>query len=264
MCRKTEYLQHKKMNTLNIDASRIFYVSSITEINNLYQVEYIFLWVWVNMRKKIKCLWSTSYLFRVTALPLYFILLSQNVKNRVVGLRSFSLWYSTTTTLLKAWPFPAPGDCAPSTYNPGGPRQEFTMSVQQTWAQEPQGYMRTAQVAVPATSAGQKVPVVFHFHGAGGHGNTHPFGNFLGHECIIVAPDGYQNTWSVGWEYSWSLQSSIMSIGTSTQSPARRMMFSSLLHSLRRLPLRSQLLIWTTSTSLVRFLNTHKITSLEI
>ena len=69
------------------------------------------------------------------------------------------------------------------------------MEIEQTWAQEPQGYMRTAQVSVPATSAGQKVPVVFHFHGAGGQGNTHPFGNFLGHECIIVAPDGYERTW---------------------------------------------------------------------
>ena len=54
---------------------------------------------------------------------------------------------------------------------------------------------RTAKVAIPATSAGQKVPVVFHFHGAGGHGNTHPFGNFLGDDAIIVAPDGYENTW---------------------------------------------------------------------
>ena len=60
------------------------------------------------MRKKIKCLSLPSYLFRVTVLPLYFILLSQNVKNCVVSLRSFSLWYSTTTTLLKALLLPRP------------------------------------------------------------------------------------------------------------------------------------------------------------
>lgn len=59
----------------------------------------------------------------------------------------------------------------------------------------PNTLSRRAHVAVPATSPGQKVPVVFHFHGAGGHGNTHPFGNFLGEEAIIVAPDGYENTW---------------------------------------------------------------------
>ena len=71
---------------------------------------------------------------------------------------------------------------------------------------------RTAQVAIPPTSAGQKVPVVFHFHGnsqpslftsftpnllagGGGHGDTHPFGDFLGDACIIVAPDGYLRRW---------------------------------------------------------------------
>jgi len=89
------------------------------------------------------------------------------------------------------------GECLPSKYNPGGPQQEIVLHVEQTWAQEPHGYSRTAKVAIPATSAGQKVPVVFHFHGAGGHGNTHPFGNFLGEDAIIVAPDGYENTWNI-------------------------------------------------------------------
>jgi poly(3-hydroxybutyrate) depolymerase len=89
------------------------------------------------------------------------------------------------------------GECLPSKYNPGGPRQEIVLHVEQTWAQEPHGYSRTAKVAIPATSAGQKVPVVFHFHGAGGHGNTHPFGTFLGDDAIIVAPDGYENTWNI-------------------------------------------------------------------
>jgi len=88
-------------------------------------------------------------------------------------------------------------ECLPSKVNPGGPRQEIVLEVEQTWAQEPNGYTRTAKVAIPATSAGQKVPVVFHFHGAGGQGNTHPFGNFLGDECIIVAPDGYERTWNI-------------------------------------------------------------------
>merc|ERR1711953_1415514 len=86
--------------------------------------------------------------------------------------------------------------CLPSRSNPGGPREEIVLEIEQTWAQEPNGYSRTAKVAIPATSAGQKVPVVFHFHGAGGQGNTHPFGHFLP-ECIIVAPDGYERTWNI-------------------------------------------------------------------
>ena len=31
--------------------------------------------------------------------------------------------------------------------------------------------------------------------GNGGQGNTFPFGNFLGDDCIIVAPDGYEKSW---------------------------------------------------------------------
>ena len=69
-------------------------------------------------------------------------------------------------------------DCLP---NPGGAAEEVTLQVQQTWAQEPAGYTRsalqqpggdseciecrTAKVAIPATASGQKVPVVFHLHG---------------------------------------------------------------------------------------------------
>merc|ERR1719471_1840044 len=90
-------------------------------------------------------------------------------------------------------------DCLP---NPGGAAEEVTLQIQQTWAQEPAGYTRTAKVAIPATASGQKVPVVFHLHGNGGQGNTRPFGNFLGDDCIIVAPDGYERNWNVYSEKS--------------------------------------------------------------
>ena len=73
--------------------------------------------------------------------------------------------------------------------------EEITLSLTYSWPQEPHGYVRTAKVAIPETQAGEKVPVVFHLHGNGGQGNTHPFGNFLGDACIIVAPDGYERSW---------------------------------------------------------------------
>jgi len=86
--------------------------------------------------------------------------------------------------------------------NPGGSARDLTLEIDQTWSQEPAGYTRTAKVAIPATSAGQKVPVVFHLHGNGGQGNTRPFGKFLGDDCIIVAPDGYERSWNVYAEKS--------------------------------------------------------------
>jgi len=96
----------------------------------------------------------------------------------------------------------APGGSGSTLPNPGGSAQELTLEIDQTWSQEPSGYTRTAKVAIPATSAGQKVPVVFHLHGNGGQGNTRPFGNFLGDDCIIVAPDGYERSWNVYSEKS--------------------------------------------------------------
>jgi poly(3-hydroxybutyrate) depolymerase len=71
----------------------------------------------------------------------------------------------------------------------------------QSWSQETD-YTRTAKVTVPATTAGQKVPVVFHLHGNGGQGNTQPVGGWLGDDCIIVAPDGYERSWNVFTEKS--------------------------------------------------------------
>jgi len=79
---------------------------------------------------------------------------------------------------------------------------EITLSLSYTWPQEPHGYVRTAKVAIPETQPGEKVPVVFHLHGNGGQGNTHPFGNFLGDACIIVAPDGYERSWNIYFEKS--------------------------------------------------------------
>merc|ERR1712066_480870 len=59
------------------------------------------------------------------------------------------------------------------------------------------GLKRTAKLAIPARTNGQKFPVIFYLHGNGGQGNTKPFAKFLGDDCIIVAPDGYENSWNV-------------------------------------------------------------------
>ena len=80
-----------------------------------------------------------------------------------------------------------------------------------TWPQEPLGYDRTAKLAIPHTAAGEKLPVIVDLHGdnylfsriwrnvlyvgMGGEGNTHRFSHFMP-ECIIVAPDGYERSWS--------------------------------------------------------------------
>merc|ERR1719483_931676 len=74
------------------------------------------------------------------------------------------------------------GPTGPTIPNPGSAASELTLSIIQTWAQEPSGYERTAVLTVPATTAGQKVPVVFHLHGNGGQGNTRPVGDWLGEE----------------------------------------------------------------------------------
>jgi len=104
----------------------------------------------------------------------------------------------TTTTTTGPTAAPPSGTTIP---NPGGAAQEITLSLVQSWSQETD-YTRTAKVAIPATTAGQKVPVVFHLHGNGGQGNTRPVGGWLGDECIIVAPDGYERSWNVYTEKS--------------------------------------------------------------
>jgi len=86
--------------------------------------------------------------------------------------------------------------------NPGSGAYDTTLSLTQTWSQEPAGYSRTAKVSVPATSQGQKVPVVIHLHGNGGQGNTQVLGKWLGEDCVIVSADGYERSWNIYTEKS--------------------------------------------------------------
>jgi len=94
----------------------------------------------------------------------------------------------------------APGPTVP---NPGGAGSRFQLTIEQIWPQEPTGYTRTAEVVVPTTTAGQKLPVVIFLHGNGGQGNTQPIEKvFTEDNVVIVCPSGYERSWNVYTEKS--------------------------------------------------------------
>merc|ERR1719357_2215288 len=95
-------------------------------------------------------------------------------------------------------PAPPPG---PTIANPGSAASTTTFKIRQTWSQETD-YDRTAEVSIPATSAGEKVPVVIHLHGNGGQGNTNVLGSWLGDIAVIVSATGYERSWNVVKEKS--------------------------------------------------------------
>ena len=75
-----------------------------------------------------------------------------------------------------------------------------TLSINQTWAQQPTGFVRTAAVLVP-TGTGP-FPVVIMLHGNGGNST---FINSMGttlNSAIRVAPNGYSTSWNVDSEVS--------------------------------------------------------------
>ena len=84
---------------------------------------------------------------------------------------------------------------------PNGNLTSTTLSIQQTWSQQPTGFARTAVVQVPA-GAGPH-PVVILLHGNGGTG-TGMIGALDPHlsNVIRVAPSGYLTSWNVDGENS--------------------------------------------------------------
>ena len=84
---------------------------------------------------------------------------------------------------------------------PNGNLANTTLSITQTWAQEPSGFARTAVVQVPA-GAGPH-PVVILLHGNGGTGGP-MIGALDPHvsTAIRVAPSGYLTSWNVDGEAS--------------------------------------------------------------
>ena len=92
---------------------------------------------------------------------------------------------------------------------PNGNLANTTLTINQTWLQEPNGFNRTAIVQVPA-GAGPH-PVIIMLHGNGGTGNA--AGSFINalnphvSTAIRVAPNGYvpsgeQQSWNVDGEVS--------------------------------------------------------------
>lgn len=76
-----------------------------------------------------------------------------------------------------------------------------TLTINQTWAQQPSGYNRTAAVLVPTSGTGP-FPVVIMLHGNGGNST---FINSMGttlNNAIRVAPNGYATSWNVDNETS--------------------------------------------------------------
>ena len=84
---------------------------------------------------------------------------------------------------------------------PNGNLANTTLSITQTWAQQPSGFARTAVVQVPA-GAGPH-PVVILLHGNGGTG-AQMIGALDPHvsTAIRVAPSGYLTSWNVDGEAS--------------------------------------------------------------
>ncbi len=75
-----------------------------------------------------------------------------------------------------------------------------TLTINQTWEQEPGGFDRTAAVRVP--SGDGPFPVVIMLHGNGGNSN---FINSMGgrlDDIIRIAPNGYLKSWNIDREAS--------------------------------------------------------------
>lgn len=81
-----------------------------------------------------------------------------------------------------------------------------SLTFNQTWQQQQSGYNRTAEVVVPDTTdtplEGKKLPVVISLHDTGftsSNGITNV--NYIA-DKIIIAPQGYNNEWNVGYQIS--------------------------------------------------------------
>ena len=90
---------------------------------------------------------------------------------------------------------------AKTVLTPNGNLANTTLSLTQTWAQQPSGFARTAVVQVPA-GAGPH-PVIILLHGNGGTG-AQMIGALDPHvsTAIRVAPSGYLTSWNVDGEAS--------------------------------------------------------------
>ena len=76
-----------------------------------------------------------------------------------------------------------------------------TLSINQTWAQQPSGLARTSVVQVPAGTGPHPVVILLHGNGGTGAGTIGALNPHL-NNAIRVAPNGYSTSWNVDAETS--------------------------------------------------------------
>ena len=90
---------------------------------------------------------------------------------------------------------------AKTVLTPNGNLANTTLSITQTWAQQPGGYARTAVVQVPAGAGPHPVIILLHGNGGTGAGTIAALNPHVS-TAIRVAPDGYLTSWNVDGEAS--------------------------------------------------------------
>jgi poly(3-hydroxybutyrate) depolymerase len=93
---------------------------------------------------------------------------------------------------------------AKTVLTPNGNLANTTLSITQTWLQEPSGYARTAVVQVPAGAGPHPVIILLHGNGGTGAGTIAALNPHVS-TAIRVAPDGYLTSWNVDGEASQAL-----------------------------------------------------------
>jgi poly(3-hydroxybutyrate) depolymerase len=84
---------------------------------------------------------------------------------------------------------------------PNGNLTNTTLSINQTWAQQPSGLARTALVQVPSGAGPHPVVILLHGNGGTGTGTIGALNPYL-NNAIRVAPNGYLTSWNVDAETS--------------------------------------------------------------
>lgn len=84
---------------------------------------------------------------------------------------------------------------------PNGNLTNTTLSIHQTWAQQPSGLARTALVQVPSGAGPHPVVILLHGNGGTGTGTIGALNPHL-NNAIRVAPNGYLTSWNVDAETS--------------------------------------------------------------
>ncbi len=90
---------------------------------------------------------------------------------------------------------------AKTVLTPNGNLTNTTLSITQTWLQQPSGFARTAVVQVPAGAGPHPVIILLHGNGGTGAGTIGALNPHVS-TAIRVAPDGYLNSWNVDGEAS--------------------------------------------------------------